>query len=447
MLVVLTVILGQYCLTKPEKIDNLKAATALLAGVVTFLFFCIVRFFSVLKLPTAEHATELENLFGKGDLMVFIIIFGLALLLFKMMKSYREHLATQRRFIEIGRYKFMRDNRMLLILTAWTTTVTLTFVFASLRHFNTITFSDSFYSSWMVDLIFFSLLGVAVAFASLQSGRDEDFAARVGTLFAATSPNEALSYIQKRVRKLGYAVDYTERVLTIEKYDPNLPGYMFRMAVKTELKNLFGDVEASDTNNFGYIPGDFSGCPSPPDVIGKMTSFKVKIGDRQEEERISNPIELHSGMGQVSRTFKVEEDKPTIVTMELWSWCLVGEEMFTTPARFTQSVRTTIRNRIDNRDDALYFSSQLIDVRENDPPDETFVELTYGKDITLRELMNIAPPERHHYMTWRNKEAFETHREQKHLEMIAARTQPMDVAEEVRQQEEAVQGLGVSSET
>lgn len=390
----LTASMLNYCFTKPDNGHNIKGIIPVATSFIVFLAFIIGHISTISSNSTTK-------IVGSHSFFCAVLSLIVGYGVFYICKSVRDWTVKQPPYLKIGRFKLPRDNRMLLIISVWTLTFLITSYLAAANYLGLVIVSTNFYQSWTVDVIFFTFMGFAVVAATLKLPQDEEFSARVRMLFAAGTAEknwnqDALLFVEDELKKLGFVVSYLQRDIYVTNYDAKLKTYRIEMVVKTTLKNLFGDVKATDGMGIGYTPVDFADCKSnlPGKQVGAITSIfeKVLDGNDKGKERLENAIEIDYGNEPLELTFSVSDYK-TEITMQLWTWCKVDEEMTYAPSRYNYETITTITNRIQDGINNLRFISPICN-------DTNSVALKYGDRATLDTIRNVNPGDIKLYMTW-----------------------------------------------
>ncbi|MBZ7925050.1 hypothetical protein LAC81_30385 [Ensifer adhaerens] len=243
------------------------------------------------------------------------------------------------------------DARVIFLSKLWFFTLVVTSTIGYLRHHGINVVSESFYVSWCVNVIFFTVIGLAAALVSLRHPHKEEFENRIGFLFAATVDADpelkrsALKHVSEDVKKLGFVSSSTERRITVEEYSAEFEAFKASVTMKTTLINLFGDVDAKDEMNFAVIPDKFEQGKQPA-TIGQIVSLIV-----DGEERIKDgPLEISSETGaKFPELFSVGRESKSFA-FKYWQWFKVGEESGYTSRRFCRNFSVKIVNRIKTGD-------------------------------------------------------------------------------------------------
>jgi hypothetical protein len=301
------------------------------------------------------------------------------------------------------------DNRFMILFKLWSFTIFITSIIGYLNYKELNIISRDFYTSWTVNVIFFSLFGLIGIFISLRMPHKEEFENRVGILFAAPVETDkelkraALQHISNSIKRIGFVSSITERRVTIEEYNSDYNAYRAHVTVTSELINLFGDIDAVDDMKFSVSPDDFSSCNKYPDPIGQIVSLVV--GD---EERIKGqPYPIKKGSGAlVPELFSVGKE-PKIFIFKYWSWFKVDVPATFTPGRYCRHLSVTVVNRMKSDEHNVAVVERPSPVEVRSPERRT---LRYGDDWHLTRESDLEPNKEYKLFVLRNPEfAYQAH--------------------------------------
>lgn len=240
------------------------------------------------------------------------------------------------------------DSRGIFISKLWTSTVVATSTMGYMRYHGLTYPSEGFYVSWAVNVVFFSVIGLAAALLSLRLPHKEEFSSRLGILFAGAEnvDNEfrqsALSHISSEVKKLGLAVSKIDRRIVMEAYDPEYDAYRATVTITTTMVSLFGDVDAKDQVQFAVTPDEFEGCKRTPNPVGQIISLFVN----GEEKIKGNPQPILLGQANgYPEVFTVGKDAQ-VFTFKYWCWFQTGQDFTYNSKRFCREFNVKVINRM-----------------------------------------------------------------------------------------------------
>lgn len=289
------------------------------------------------------------------------------------------------------------DPRVIFLSKLWFFTIVFTSTIGYLRYHQIPVFSESFYVSWCVNVIFFTVIGLAAALVSLRVPHKEEFASRLGILFAGRVEVDgelngelkrtALSYISDDVKKLGFVYSSIDRKVTVEEFDKEYNAYRAFVTVKTTLVNLFGDVDATDMMNFSVTPDPFKKCAAPPETIGQIVSLIV---DGKETLKDGPKTVLPIEGVAFPKPFTVGKESKSFV-FKYWCWFEVDERADYTPSRFCRKISVRVVNRIKTGD------IKTVNLRTESGESR---ELAYGEDWEVVEGHDLKPKVGHPLFTF-----------------------------------------------
>ncbi|NKJ38743.1 hypothetical protein [Rhizobium sp. SG570] len=282
------------------------------------------------------------------------------------------------------------DLKVLLIFRMWYFTIVATSNIGLLLRQQVHVVSNDFYTSWSVNVLFFTAIGLAAALIGIRAPQNEQFQSRLAFLFAANFGGDtdfreaALRHSAASIKRLGFVNAKIERKVTIEEYNPEYKAYRAFVTVKTSVVNLFGDVEASDVMNFSVSPDPFKGGANVPDVVGQVVS--LVMGGK--EQIIGAPMDIKRDGGVVfPKDFSVGQETEEF-TFKYWCWFEEGEIAYFTPKRYCRHIVITAVNRM--RDGG----GKLVPVHGFQMPAGGVGEkreLAYGESWQVFELFDAEP--------------------------------------------------------
>lgn len=236
----------------------------------------------------------------------------------------------------------------------------------------------SFYASWVQDIIFFSLVGIAViAYTAPYRADSSTFDERVMAFYGTNSPKLLRDYAKDELQRFGGYSPSGERTWTIKEFDAACQGFKVEMYVKQVIKNIF-DVDYSDAPETSVIPDKFDNPPSPLGEIewiavndqGQLPSGREEIlPDKGWRRRINLNIPAH---GEITLEAKQ------------WLWIKAGEECGFKPNRVVEKFDMVIRNSMNNQ-------SVIITIADEDGG---AVTIAAGQNRRLLPVQNVTPNDR-----------------------------------------------------
>lgn len=234
-----------------------------------------------------------------------------------------------------------------IIARAWLLTLLITAIMMGTKSHGAPIVGDEFFNSWLVNVFFFTVTGLAAAFVSLREPSQERFSDRLGYLFAAKIDSDpdlkssAQHSLQNKIKRDGLISSEIFRRITVVEYSKKYNAYRTYVTTEVTLINLFGDVEVDDDTLLSIQPDKFK-KPNRPRIVGQIMSIQI-----DGEEKITNDSRKIKPTKKTtySYSYRVGRAGVKIVT-KYWMWCKVGEVSGHTPKRFSRSVSIEIVNRL-----------------------------------------------------------------------------------------------------
>jgi hypothetical protein len=228
----------------------------------------------------------------------------------------------------------------------------------------------SLFTSWMGDVLFFSVVGSLVAIISSLPAALEPYEHRVNILFQGSSGSQ-VDYAKSELSKLGNYSDYLRVLISIQDDE----GDWFQLTTTSTLriKNLIEDI----VTTYRLPVSDSEQLKNPPGKIGGVVTFLVD-GRRVFSERAGDSPPREEYLVEIGG-----EKAPEIMITSL-SW--IGRHGYVahTPVRFTKSFSLSIINRSDRR----------VFLKSNIPSETELIELEPGQSpalILVEERKDIRP--------------------------------------------------------
>jgi len=317
---------------------------AFLCGNRAHALLLFLVYYSALKWAAYENTGISYTFTAHFELFAFVFYLGLIFFSPKIFLAFKTEIVTRFNGLSL----LFDDSRGIFISKLWTSTVVATSTMGYMRYHGFTYPSENFYVSWAVNVVFFSVIGLAAALLSLRLPHKEEFSSRLGILFAGAEnvDNEfrqsALSHISSEVKKLGLAVSKINRRIVIEAYDPDYDAYRATVTITTTMVSLFGDVDAQDQVQFTVTPDKFEGCKRTPNPVGQIISLFVN----GEEKIRGNPQPILLGQGNgYPEVFTVGKDEQ-VFTFKYWCWFQTGEDFTYHSKRFCREFNVRVINRM-----------------------------------------------------------------------------------------------------
>lgn len=236
----------------------------------------------------------------------------------------------------------MRDRQfrlvLIAILIAYGATVGLGFWLKELLFVNKDMVWLSFYASWVQDIIFFSLVGVAVvAYTAPFRADSATFDERIMAFYGRNSPKPLREYAKGELTRYGGYAPTAERVWTIKEYDSEIEAYKVEVEVRYLIKNLL-DVDYFDNPPVRVIPDTFEDPPAPLGEVEWVAIGQVgQLPDGREEIKHGE---------EWTRTFNlnIEPHGEKAFEAKYWLWIKAGIESGSIPNRVVEKFDMKIIN-------------------------------------------------------------------------------------------------------
>ncbi|MGV2124010.1 hypothetical protein ACQZ4R_13080 [Agrobacterium vitis] len=281
----------------------------------------------------------------------------------------------------------LSDRRYVLIGQLWLFTVLMTTTMAVVRERDAFSIPNDFFISWLVNDLFFTIVGLAAALVSLRLPHEEEFKSRVGFLVAPMDADPqfrstVLEHLAGDIKKLGFVSSSTERKITIEEYSAEYDAYRAYVTVHTTLVNLFGDVDAKDDTNFQVTPDKFLGDRRPP-IVGEVVSLIVEGEERIRERPL--PIDFEVGV-KFTEPFSVGRESKSYV-FKYWAWFRTDEMVAYSTRRYCRRFTVRIVNRMRVGQGVVATLMKIPEGTRSELPRT----LRYGEEVALIDIDNMEP--------------------------------------------------------
>ncbi|HEX9808871.1 MAG TPA: hypothetical protein VGC25_04620 [Alphaproteobacteria bacterium] len=195
----------------------------------------------------------------------------------------------------------------------------------------------AFYASWVQDIVFFSIVGIAVMIYTAPFSADSaTFDERVIAFYGTSAPAALRDYAKHELRRFGGFATEGRRTWEIREYRKDIDAFRIEVEIKYEIKNLL-DVEYLDKGNVEIRPDEFE---KPPNLLGEVQIIAINGASKLQagpepipKGGYSKPIETSIGpYGTGSYLAKY------------WIWGKRGEECGFTPRRVTENFTMEVFN-------------------------------------------------------------------------------------------------------
>lgn len=233
----------------------------------------------------------------------------------------------------------------------------------------------NFYASWVQDVIFFTIVGVAViAYTEPLRAESATFDERIQAFYGRRAPRPLRDYAKVQLTRYGGYAPHAERTMVIKDFDPERDAYKIEVRSKFFIRNLF-DVEYVDEPPLQILPDSFDDPPSPFGEVEWIT-----VGGQEQIGEGPQMIDHERGF---YRKVNIRIPKGGAVEYEYryWLWMKAGEKNSQRPQRVVELFNTKIRN-------ATGHVTVKMEVENGDIPD---VELKPGESYQFKPVHDATP--------------------------------------------------------
>ncbi len=203
-----------------------------------------------------------------------------------------------------------------------------------------------FYASWVQDVIFFSIVGVAVFLHSIPYSADNaTFDERIIAFYGNNTPKSLRDYAKSEfVRYGGYTVKAKRRIVIFE-YDDVRDAFRIEYETTQEIKNLF-DIQYEDSPVNQIIPA--KGFDDPPEPFGVVSYINLG-GKNVIPEGTNRNIPSDGSAWKLKVPLSISPNGSTTFENRYWVWVKAAEQHNYTPNRVVAEFDLTIQNTISDK--------------------------------------------------------------------------------------------------
>ncbi len=280
--------------------------------------------------------------------------------------------------------KLFRLNRfLLLLLLGYTLMMATTAAFFLLNlpaiRENFGDFKISFIASLVEDMVFFSVLGLAISFAPFSVTGGDVLYTRLQRLFGKRNlDNDLVTYFMGLIRRNAIYSEHSAHKITILEYLPELYAYRVAFENQYDLHNAFGDVPYAEDISLEIVP-DL--CKEGIKPLAQVSKIEIQSDAGLTDELRSKPQEIGINGFKKVVTLKCKPDQKIRYLTHWWSYASnVGDSGFSIK-RFSKRFTIEVTNQ----------SQYTARIRYGDKR-QSVATLQYGESIFLEDLSNV--PER-----------------------------------------------------
>lgn len=235
----------------------------------------------------------------------------------------------------------------------------------------------SFYASWAVDVVFFTVVGLVVTLMGFRSPVEEDFENRISILYSGKrDPRSVMQYNSAQIKKLSAYAERASRKLLIHEYNENYKAYRVTTTTTYVLKNLFDDVPFDDEATFSLTLSTFES--SIPQNIGNILSIWFK------EEKLKRPAAITAAGFSTNVPVMIGPGDTEELKFEYIKWIPIGEDNYVTPQHVVELFEMTLVSHCSN-------GIPVIESRENPEVPAVRKDLVFNQPISLSPVRGVAP--------------------------------------------------------
>lgn len=219
---------------------------------------------------------------------------------------------------------------------------------------------SSLFQSWLGDVTFFTLIGVATSIVFAIRPEAESFETRARILFQGRHGTE-ISHAERKLRNLGNYSELTKIQLSVAPRD----GW-FEIIENADLsiKNLVADIKTS----FALPVSDAEQLDNPIEKVGRVISCSIN-GQLQSS--------LLSGDANIYQA-EVGGNSTTQFCIVQTLWVEDGKHIAYTPQRFTKTLSVEI---VNNSDHEIFAVTEIPNVERNEIAPRSRRKIVQATDV------------------------------------------------------------------
>ncbi|UTW53321.1 hypothetical protein KFF05_08250 [bacterium SCSIO 12827] len=256
----------------------------------------------------------------------------------------------------------LKDSRVLLVVGAVVVAYAASgiggYFYSDLLHVNADAIVVAVYASWVQDVLFFSLVGIAVlAFTAPFRPDIATFDERIIAFYGSRSPKPLRDYAKEELKRYGGYSPYAERSWTISDYREDINAFKISANVKYNVKNIF-DVEYYDNPKMSVRPDKFD---IDVGVVGEVEW--ISVNDVGQLANGREAIDSERGWNG-SIDLRIPPNGDVLLDCQYWIWAGAGVECGFTPQRVVEHFDMVVRNSTDGVPIKLGLTGgKIVDIR------------------------------------------------------------------------------------
>lgn len=201
----------------------------------------------------------------------------------------------------------------------------------------------SFYASWTQDVLFFTLVGVVVVFATAPyNSNNATFDERIIAFYGSNTPIALRDYAKKALTRFGGYSPLAERKITILEYNPEINGFKVEIDMTQTVKNMF-DVTYVDHPEVAIKADKFDNPPKPAGMVQWLN-----INDDSQLKDVDTEIPVGDGESTWRHVINLQIPAHHSAKFDsrFWAWSPSGENFKYSSRRVVERFNMKIQNTL-----------------------------------------------------------------------------------------------------
>lgn len=235
----------------------------------------------------------------------------------------------------------------------------------------------SFYSAWVEDIIFFTIIGIAVmAYTEPFRPDSAAFHERIRAFYGTRAPRALQEYAKEELKRYGGYCPSALRVMTITEYNEALNSFKVEVYGKFIIRNLFEDTDYHDKTLIQVTPDFYD---DPPRPMGHILWITV-----DDDDKLATGVReiLYPDGYNTKVDIDIAQNGEVEYEFQYWMWHKLGELNTHNPQRVVQDYKMKVRNLL----------SDMVVQIEYDATKES-LEIGPGKTHLFDRIENATPRE------------------------------------------------------
>ncbi|MCI0562564.1 MAG: hypothetical protein MN733_29105 [Nitrososphaera sp.] len=205
----------------------------------------------------------------------------------------------------------------------------------------------SFYSSFVEDIIFFALIGIALFVWQTRDPRKASLDERIEYLYPGSHiPRDVINYNRTEIQRIGGYCSNAHMFVNIVGVDKTKDAVKITSDRQIYIHNILPRENYDDFARF-YLEAD----PIPGvDLLGQVHKLEWRPDDAPPQSFIEDTQDLNeSNNFQRYITLKLPPNKEGVLEVAYWVWCLCREAQIANAMRFIREYCLEIQNMTDSK--------------------------------------------------------------------------------------------------